>query len=73
MVVVTLFGTVGVVFRPFWGVAVYYLFADAQASISLEMGPAAGAGSGRAAWPSRPSLAAFAASHEHHPLRTPRG
>lgn len=27
MVVVTLFGTVGVVFRPFWGVAVYYLFA----------------------------------------------
>ncbi len=27
MVVVTLFGTVGVVFQPFWGVAVYYLFA----------------------------------------------
>lgn len=27
MVIVTLFGTVGVVFRPFWGVAVYYLFA----------------------------------------------
>ncbi len=27
MVVLTLFGTVGVVFRPFWGVAVYYLFA----------------------------------------------
>lgn len=27
MVILTLFGTVGVVFRPFWGVAVYYLFA----------------------------------------------
>ncbi len=27
MVVATLFGTVGVVFQPFWGVAVYYLYA----------------------------------------------
>ena len=31
MIIMTIAGTIGVVFRPFWGVAVYYLLRNAQA------------------------------------------
>ena len=70
MIITTLFGTIGVVFRPFWGVAVYYLFATLRPQFLWEWVPYL-----RCQWSRYVAIATiaatFAASLGIHPLRTP--
>ena len=64
MVIMTLAGTIGAVFRPFWGVAVYYLFATLRPQFLWEWVLPPGCavvalcrGSPLSAWRRRPHLA----------------
>lgn len=70
MVVVTLLGTVGVIFRPFWGVAVYYLFGTLRPQYLWNWVPLP-----ELAWSRCVAiatiLAAFAASNEMIPFVPP--